>query len=57
MNRIVLHSKEMVDEGKKFTRYVKKNGFKLTGVPELSVRDVLVIPVKEGKEIRYYSLL
>ena len=24
-------------------------------VPELSLRDVLVVPVKEGKEVSYYS--
>ena len=57
LNRIVLHLKGTVDEDRKFRWYVKKNGFKLMDVPELSLRDVLVVPVKEGKEVSYYSPL
>ena len=55
LNRIVLHLKGKADEDKKFRWYVKKNVFKLMDVPELSLRDVLVVPVKEGKEVRLYS--
>ena len=55
LNRIVLHLKGTMDEDRKFRWYVKKNGFKLMDVPELSLRDVLVVPVKEGKEVSHYS--
>ena len=54
-NRIVLHLKGKVDEDKKFRWYVKKNGFKLMDVPELSLCDVLVVLMKEGKEVRFSS--
>ena len=57
LNRIVLHLKGTVDEDRKFRWYVKKNEFKLMDVPELSLCDVLVVPVKEGKEVSYYSPL
>ena len=57
LNRIVLRLKGTVDEHRKFRWYVKKNEFKLMDVPELSLHDVLVVPVKEGKEVSYYSPL
>ena len=36
-------------DDKEFRWYVKKNGFKLIDIPELSLRDALVVTVKEGK--------
>ena len=48
MNRIASYLKGKFDDDEKFRWYVKKKDFRLMDVPELSLRDVLVVPVKEG---------
>ena len=53
MERIVSHLKNSSDRDKKFRFYVRKNGFKLMDIPELSLYDVLVVPVKETRKVSY----
>ena len=52
MERVVSYLKGKIDGDKKFRFYVKKKGFKLMDIPELSLHDVLVIPVKETQKVR-----
>ena len=51
MERIVAYLKGKADANKKFRFYVRKHGFKLMDIPELSLHDVLVVPVKESKKV------
>ena len=52
LERIVSYLKGKFDADKKFRFYVRKNGFKLMDIPELSLHDVLVVPVKETQKVR-----
>ena len=57
MNRIASYLKGKFDDDKKFRWYVKKKDFRLMDVPELSLRDVLVVPVKEDKKVRFVTTI
>ena len=41
----------IIDEDKAFRHYVKKTGFSLLNLPTAGVHDVLVVAIKEEKQI------
>ena len=52
MERIVCYLKGKLAADKKFRFYMRKNGFKLMDIPELSLHDVLVVPMKKTQKVR-----
>ena len=52
MERIVACLKGKFDTDKKFRLYVRKNGFKLMDIPELSLHGILVVHAKETQKVR-----
>ena len=52
MKIIVSYLKGKFDIHKKFRSCVRKNEFKLMDISELSLHDVLVVPVKETQKVR-----
>ena len=53
--RIVDHLKEKQDPDASFRHFVKKGGFALLDMPSAGIRDVLVVPLKQEKQVRFHS--
>ena len=53
--RIVDHLKGKQDPDASFRHFVKKGGFALLDMPSAGIRDVLVVSLKEEKQVRFHS--
>ena len=53
--RIVDHLKGKQDSDASFRHFVKKGGFALLDMPSAGIRDVLVVSLKEEKQVRFHS--
>ena len=53
--RIVDHLKGKQDPDASFRHFVKKGGFALLDIPSAGIRDVLVVSLKEEKQVRFHS--
>ena len=51
---VVMENNPGLPEEKTFRFFVKKHGFKLLNIPSLGMKDVIVEPVKDAKEVRSF---